>query len=136
MEVSFIKAEADKVYAVVDLGIYSRTALMKVVHAFTDRCYVHLQEETETRIDVRFQAKQHGQDCSPIAGEFMNAVLDQTLREQVGQETELVRNLLLAHALSNTSLIHPELETTDPALDPNEIGVPDGKKRVAAGDAV
>ena len=128
MEIRFLKTESDALYALVDLGIYSRMALMKVAHNFTDRCYVHLQEESEKLVTVRFRAMQPGQDCSPLAGEFMNAVLDQTLREQVGAETELVRNLILAHALSNTSLIRPELETTDPALDPHHVGAPDGKK--------
>ena len=132
MEIRFTKAEGDELLVIVDLGIYSRTALMKVVHSFTGRCFVHLQDESERRVKVRFRAKQPGQDCSPLAGEFMNSLLDQTLREQIGQETEPVRHLILAHALSNTSLIHPELETIDPTLDPNQVGIPDGKKQVGA----
>lgn len=128
MEIEFISIEDDCVCARVDVGIYSRTALLKVAHRFTDRCHVHLQDEGETRVAVRFSLKDEGADCSALAGEFMNAVLDQTLREQVASETEPVRNLILAHALSNTALIHPELETIDPSDDPLGAGTPDSKK--------
>jgi hypothetical protein len=53
-----------------------------------------------------------------MAGEFCNALLDQTLREIVSQESEAERNLILAHALSRTTLIHPELETESPIPAP------------------
>jgi len=134
VKVSFIEEDEEELWAIVDLGIYSRTALMKVVHTYTDRCFVLLKETDERQVEVRFHAKTDKTDCTTLAGEFLNAVLDQTLREQIGLETEPVRNLILAHALSNTSLIHPELETADPALDPNEAAIPDGKKLQVVGE--
>lgn len=39
---------------------------------------------------------------------FQQALLDQDLREIVSEETEGVRNLILAHAFSKTTLIKPE----------------------------
>lgn len=132
MDCNFLITEGDSVCATVHLGAYSITALQRVAHKFTNRCYVHLEPMDEQRVVVRFRAKSSGTELSTMAGEFMNELLDQTLRETVGRETEAVRNLLLAHALSNTSLIRPELETTDPSDDPLGVSVPDDAKDCTA----
>jgi His-Xaa-Ser system protein HxsD len=125
MDADFLVADGGVLYATVDLGVYGIDALMKVAHRFTNRCYIHLQTEATGRIGVRFRAKRQGTDCAAIAGEFMNEVLDQSLRMHVANETESVRNLLLAHALSETVLLHPELETENPTEDPHDFGKPD-----------
>jgi His-Xaa-Ser system protein HxsD len=64
-------------------------------------------------VEVRFQSKMPGEALESIAGEFFNALLDQQLREKVGQESEKIRNLILAHALSRV-----EFESV------NEVQVP------------
>ena len=101
-------------YAVIDLKVYSEAAVLRAAHKFTDRCHIHLQREAETRIGARFRAKNTGSDCGRLAGEFFNELLDQRLREIVQRESEPVRNLILAHALAGTALIHPELDTAEP----------------------
>lgn len=40
-----------------------------------------------------------------IAEDFKREVLDQDLRSTIASETEQIRNLILAHAFSKTSLI-------------------------------
>ncbi len=40
-----------------------------------------------------------------ILENFKKEVLDQDLREKIAKETEEVRNLILAHAFSKTSII-------------------------------
>ena len=52
-----------------------------------------------------------------LTGEFCNEVLDQELREAVAQETEAVRNLLLAQAFSATSLLDEMGDTGDYRAD-------------------
>jgi His-Xaa-Ser system protein HxsD len=129
MDCDFIDSKGHLLYATVDLGVYSHTALLRVAHKFTDRCYLHLQFEGEKRVGVRFRAKPTVAELSGIVGEFVNELLDQTLREIVGQETESVRNLILAHALSDTSLIRPELEVLEPSEDPLAVATPDDARR-------
>lgn len=114
MKAEFIQSEGPLLLATVDLDVYSMTSLLKVAHKFTDRCYLHLQGAGERTVEVRFRSKKAESDCSDIVGAFFNELLDQTLREFVGTESEPVRNLILAHALSNTTLLHPELETAEP----------------------
>jgi His-Xaa-Ser system protein HxsD len=98
----------------VDLGVYSLPSLLKVAHKFTDRCFVHLQHRSERTVEVRFQSKNTEVPLDSIAGEFCNEVLDQTLREIVGRESEPVRNLVLAHALSRVNFANLESELRPP----------------------
>lgn len=113
----FLVAEGSHLYAVIDLTVYSEITVLRAAHKFTDRCHLHLEREAATRIGVRFRAKDGTADCTRVAGEFFNEILDQRLREIVQRESEPVRNLMLAQALSGTALIHPELDAAEPPKD-------------------
>jgi His-Xaa-Ser system protein HxsD len=110
VKATFLQADGDGLITHVDLGVYSMSALLRVAYRFTDRCYLHLQREGGS-VCVRFRAKAPAPPLDQIAGEFCNELLDQTLREIVAQESEPVRNLVLAHALSRTSFVDPQPET-------------------------
>ena len=56
-------------------------------------------------------------EAADLAGMFCNELLDQALRAKLSEETEPVRNLILAHALSHTSLTE-DLESVEPGDDP------------------
>ncbi len=122
---TFLHADDDGLLAEIDLGIYSVSALLKVVYKFTDRCYIHLQYRSGRIIEARFRAKDPQKSLESVAGEFCNELLDQRLREIVNRESAPVRNLVLAHALSRTSLASLPLEATvlTPELPPNQSGV-------------
>ncbi|MEY2484195.1 MAG: hypothetical protein QOK24_2723 [Verrucomicrobiota bacterium] len=114
MKATFLEADGSGLLAEVDLGVYSIPALLRVAYRFTDRCYVHLQHKNEHVVEVRFRSKKDGAALAAIAGEFCNELLDQSLREIVASESAPVRNLIIAHALSRTPFVEPELEGTDP----------------------
>jgi His-Xaa-Ser system protein HxsD len=118
LKATFFQTDDEGLLAEVDLAIYSCAALLRVVHRFTDRCFVHLRSKSETIVEVRFRGKTSNSCLHSVAGEFCNELLDQTLREVVARESEAVRNLLLAHALSRTPLVEPELEAADPFSPP------------------
>ena len=101
----------------VDLGIYGLAALQKVAYKFTDRCFIHLKHRDDRIVEVRFRSKGSQLSLDSIAGEFCNEILDQRLREIVGRESEPVRNLILAHALSRVGLAnsgHPQDSDSGP----------------------
>ena len=118
---TFLQTDGSGLLAEVDLGVYGLPALLRVAYRFTDRCYLHLQRKSEHVVEVRFRAKAPETALENIAGEFCNELLDQSLREIVARESEPVRNLILAHALSRTPFVDPELESADPfaANDPS-----------------
>jgi His-Xaa-Ser system protein HxsD len=94
----------------VDLEVYGLPALLKVAYKFTNRCFVHLQHRRDRIVEVRFRPKERQVPLDLVAGEFCNELLDQRLRETISRESEPVRNLVLAHALSGVGLASLESE--------------------------
>lgn len=126
MNARFVAFEDDYVVGVVDTSVYGLTPLLKTAYDYTGSFYVHLQHgAVPNQVDVRLRSREGEADLEAAFGRFMNDLLDHCLRAQIAAETEPVRNLILAHALSGTSLIGSELEAVEPGADPLGIGKPD-----------
>lgn len=109
----------------IDGRAFRLSAIKKAAYRFGDRCFVTIETVDEKRVLITFQPKRADFAIDVLEGEFRNEVLDQDLREIVAEETEGVRNLLLAQAFSKTSLIDPESETARYEEDPLGIQKPD-----------
>lgn len=107
------------------VAVYSLAAVMAAAHRVTDRCFVHVEKDGADWIACRLVSKHSDIDLAALGGDFSNEVLDQQLRARLAEETEGVRRLLLAQAFSRTNILQPELDTVDPAADPQAIGRPD-----------
>jgi radical SAM pair-associated protein len=104
----------------VDTGVFSLSAIKKAAYRFSDRFYVEVDSVGGLEATVRLSAKPgRVADMDAATGEFRNELLDQDLRERIRAETEGIRRLLLAHALSRVPLIQPELENADYDADPS-----------------
>jgi His-Xaa-Ser system protein HxsD len=108
-------------------SVYRLEAILKATYKFTDKCYIHVEPATQDKFLVRFKTKNQCYSSQELAHEFCNELLDQELRIIIAQETEAVRNLIMAHAFSKTALIEPELEIADYIEDPLKIGRQDEK---------
>ncbi len=108
-----------------DLSIFSLMAIKHAAYKFGDRCHFEFETEDDSHITVRLRTKAALDNPDHLVGDFRNAVLDEDLRERVGEETKAVRNLLLAQAFSTTSLLDPEGENADFHDDPQHTGKPD-----------
>lgn len=115
--------------AQVDLGIYTMEAVLKSSYRFTGRAFVELKTVSECSVEVSIRPKQPGADAETLMAEFLNDLLDQRLRTIVAQETAATRDRIMAHALSQTGFLRPELETADPAHDPAKISAPPDRVR-------
>ena len=85
-----------------DKEFYSKEALLKAAYHFTDKAYVYLGVEDESffvdfapKDDVLF-------DKEKLANEFKNELLAQVIHQTVSKETTVLRELLVARALSST----------------------------------
>lgn len=87
-----------------DAGVYSLEAIKKTAYKFADRASILLKQEDSSTVSATFSFKE-GADKTQILADFQNELLDQDLREIVKKETAPLRNLILAHALSRTSLV-------------------------------
>ena len=101
-----------------DKEFYNKRVLLKTAFQFIDRAYIHLTQD-ERFWYAEWKAKQ-GHELLPE--EFENALIEETLRLQVVQETQDIRKLLLARAFASTLI-----ETPSKTQDENEQLLPDDK---------
>jgi His-Xaa-Ser system protein HxsD len=106
----------------VDPQVYRLSAVKKAAYRLGDRCFAQIEIGAEGRIQVRLTPKSDKVSLQGLAGDFRQELLDQELRESIAQETERVRNLILAQAFSGVSLTDPAAETADYREDPLDIG--------------
>jgi His-Xaa-Ser system protein HxsD len=94
-----------------DHSVYRLNAIKKAAYKYGGLFHVLVRDKATTA-QVCLTPKDGCTDNpESVARDFCNEVLDQELREAIAIETSGIRNLLLAHAFSKTSLIDSELET-------------------------
>ena len=108
---------------VLDANVYRLSAVKKAAYKFGNKFHCLISTQDDASISVVLKSKAQFDDLEHLAGEFCNEVLDQDLRENIAEQTEALRNLLLAHAFSRTSLVNADLDTVDYHADPLGIGV-------------
>ena len=100
-----LKSEGTSI--LLDTAIYSMDAIKKAAYKFADRATVVLKRGEGPTISVVFNsiAPKSKDDVEQIIADFHTELLDQDLREIVRRETGAIRNALIAHAFSRTSLV-------------------------------
>ena len=89
-----------------DTRIYSLEAIKRTAYKFANRSSVLLSAKDEVSLTVIFNFVGKENSCpDEVIADFCNELLDQDLRDLVKRETAPIRNLILAHALSRSSLI-------------------------------
>jgi len=83
----------------VDPNLYSLTAILKTAYWFTDQCYLFLVNRSPF-VEVEFRLKQGDSNdaLKKICGQFLNNLLDQSVRQKVLEETSDIRDTLLKKA--------------------------------------
>ena len=98
----------DELRVVFDGKVYSLTTIQKAALKFTDAFSFQFEADNgRVKVTVRPLSDAYTASDSTIERLLHNEVLDQHLRALVASETETERNLILAHAFSNTKLISP-----------------------------
>ena len=94
----------------IDLRAYRLSAVQKAAYRFAERCTAVLGSPEADVLPVQFVFRPGV--AEPAALEtvrlFFQELLDQELREQIGEETRAVRALILAQAFSRTDLIRQD----------------------------
>jgi His-Xaa-Ser system protein HxsD len=119
MSLDFLEQDDQGFKAVIDLALYTNTAVKKAAHKFTNDCFVHLESsDIPSKLNATFISKSTTVNLKTIAGLFFNELLDQSLREKIGTESEPIRNLIMAHALSKVDFISMESKLESTAENP------------------
>lgn len=90
----------------VDLRVFSLDTIKRAAYRFTDRFAMDLRTSEHTAVcTLTFESRLGDDRIDGAIREFRKELLDQDLRARIGEETQGVRNLILAHAFSGTGLI-------------------------------
>jgi His-Xaa-Ser system protein HxsD len=84
-----------------DAKIYPREAVIKAAYTFIKSYYVHLAYENDSII-VSFTAKEDEELPENVGKEFENELLAQVVRVHVYNETHVIREILMARAMSSS----------------------------------
>ena len=89
-----------------DTSIYSLEAIKKTAYKFASRTSVVIAPKSDSSVVVTFGfiGKDARDKLEQVISDFCNELLDQDLREIVKEETSALRNLIMAHAFSKTTL--------------------------------
>ena len=93
----------------INTKIYSLPAIFRAAYLFLDKVYVFLDGEPEKEITVVFRMKGSSsvphsgtsEDLEKITGEFYNELLNQLLREKIGESNAKIREYIVSAALYN-----------------------------------
>jgi His-Xaa-Ser system protein HxsD len=95
-----------RIAVTIDLRVYRLSAVQKAGYRLASKCTIVLGEIRDATLGVTlvFNATTSEPDAFEVARLFYQELLDQELREKVGEETSSLRALILAHAFSRTNL--------------------------------
>lgn len=97
-------------------NVYPKSALIKSAYSFTDRAYLHLDEdENEYTVSIIYK-----DGCSFDYHEFENEMLAQTVRYEIYRQTKDIRKLTVARALASTVI---EKFPDDDTIEDSEIDI-------------
>jgi His-Xaa-Ser system protein HxsD len=96
------------IHTKVDARVYRLTAVQKAAYRLAARCTVVIGAACEhlLPITLTFASTVTENEARQLAQLFFRELLDQELREKIGEETAALRALILAHAFSKTDLVN------------------------------
>ena len=99
--------DGDRFVLAIDTRVYSLEAVKKAAYKFAGVTSVIIEPQKDNVISILFNfTGTHGKnDPERVIADFCNELLDQDLREIIKRETAPLRNLILAHAFSRSSLV-------------------------------
>lgn len=90
--------EAD-VRLTIDIALYGRDVVLRTAYAYTDRAYVWLEPGPPGTLTVALRRKREGECLEAMEGEFLNSLVDFSLRASIARDTAEIRDAMFAAAL-------------------------------------
>ena len=118
-----VRTSADTVVVDVDESIYTLEILFRACYMFTDRAYLYLRREKQGHVTVHITTKEQVDDPSRLAGEFVNELLDYRVRSLVSAESGKIRELIVAEAFAEGSLLDEPSEDDTLNQDSDPLGI-------------
>ncbi len=85
----------------IDTSIFSKQAIMNTSYWYTDRIFISFQDESDKKINIKFQKRNNKIDLDMIINEFKNDLIDHELRVKLNKEFKLIREEIVNRAFSS-----------------------------------
>lgn len=115
----------------VDLNIYPLEAIYGAAYVFVDKVYIFLDSLAEGKVEITFRAKDENEveALEKIEGEFMNELLNYTLRLKLSESNKKIREYVVEQALFSAlgreeGILKNEGEKFEFEDDPLGIAIP------------
>jgi His-Xaa-Ser system protein HxsD len=98
-----MKKKENKIVIFLNPKIYSLEAIYGAAYVFLDKSYVFLEEAPREKIKITLKGKKEltGKNLEVLRGEFLNELLNFSLREQISKNNKKIREYIIAKALSS-----------------------------------
>ncbi|KKU11118.1 MAG: hypothetical protein UX15_C0015G0005 [Parcubacteria group bacterium GW2011_GWA1_45_7] len=106
------KKSVNQIRVVVNPKLYSLEAVYGAAYAFLDRAYIFLDQNSKKEILVTLKQKEElsKKELDVMAGEFQNALLSYSLRNEISKNNRKIREYIVGRALIG---VLPENEEID-----------------------
>jgi His-Xaa-Ser system protein HxsD len=106
-EIPVLAFRDGRIDVTIDLRVYRLAAVQKAAYRFAERFTVVIgtQEAHLLPVSLVFRPGTTERDALEALRLFFEELLDQELREHVGEETRAIRALIIAQAFSRTDLV-------------------------------
>lgn len=94
----------------IDLSIFSLDTVKRTALRYTSHYHVEIREVTSGTVEVILTPRETVPFVSHLTRNFRDDLLDQDLRSQIAQETQLACRLILAQAFSHLPLGTEDME--------------------------
>ena len=113
-----------EVVVLIDESVYSRAAVLRALHWYTDRLLIQISAQNAPHLAVTLRAKNGASNLSAVLAEFENSLLDAQLRVVIGRETAAIRELIVAKAFAEGDLLDdpPVGDWRDPVASSGKSG--------------
>jgi len=119
---SLVRTAGRSTSLIVDLSIYTLPAVLRSIYRFSDRCFFFLRKESAGTVTIHVQNRKADEPADRWLGDLANELLDQQLRQQLGQEAGPLRELIAAQAFAEGNLLDADRDEGDYLRDPLGIG--------------
>lgn len=95
-----------------NVNVYPLEAIYQTSYVFLDRAYIYLDSPSSKRISVLLKGKKKisSQQLKALKGEFINELLNSSLRLEVSKRSRKIRELIVGRAL--VSAVQPPKEAS------------------------
>lgn len=113
----------------IDLKVYPLEAVYGASYVFIDRAYIFLESLKNSKVEVRFKAKEENQEIEKIKNEFFNELLNYALRLKISKHNHKLREFVVSQALfaslgKEKGILEDKKEKFEFEDDPLGIAVP------------